>query len=168
MNHITGNTEELIACVYQKYLNMVYRISVLMLGNAADAEDATQTVFMKYMMSNTLFEQEEHVKAWLITTTRNICRDALRGRRRKNSRLGSLEEATEQGYVHEYHEQEIWGKVSRLKDTEKLPIYLYYYEGYKTEEIANMLKVNHGTVRTRLKAARRKLKLMMEEGEELA
>jgi PST family polysaccharide transporter len=45
----------------------------------------------------------------------------------------------------------------------KLLVYLHYYEGYKTEEIAKMLGINHSTVRTRLRAARKKLKLVLEE-----
>ncbi len=53
--------------------------------------------------------------------------------------------------------------VSALPEPYRLPVYLYYYEGYATAEISKMLRVNHATLRTRLRVARIKLKLLLKE-----
>lgn len=152
-----------IVAIYHEYVNMVYRISIAMLKNREDAEDATQTVFIKYMSSNTDFQSREHVKTWLITVTRNKCRDMLR-HWWKRKRV-DLDEAAAQIQPKDPSDYAIWSQVLSLHEKYKLPLYLYYYEGYKTEEIANILAVNHATIRTRLKTAKKKLKLMMKEEE---
>ena len=60
---------------------------------------------------------------------------------------------------------EVWSAVSNLDKKYRILVYLHYYEGYKTEEIAGMLGINHATVRTRLRTARQKLKLILEDGD---
>lgn len=53
----------------------------------------------------------------------------------------------------------------KLPEDSRLMVYLFYFEGYSSAEIAGMLQINHGTVRTRLRAARRRMKLLLEEDE---
>ncbi len=60
------------------YADMLFRLSLLILGNSADAEDAVQETMLKYLQKSPDFKSEEHRKAWLITVTRNQCRDKLR------------------------------------------------------------------------------------------
>ena len=64
------------------YGNMLFRICFVMLGNEADAEDAVQETILRYMQKSPVSESSEHVKAWLITTAKNKCRDMLRFRLR--------------------------------------------------------------------------------------
>ena len=56
-----------------------------------------------------------------------------------------------------------FGAVMSLHNKYRIPLYLYYYEGYSTEEIASLLTVNPSTLRSRLRTARQKLKLLLEE-----
>ena len=53
---------------------------------------------------------------------------------------------------------ELWDAVARLPEKLRLPIHLYYAEGYSTEEIAGLLDIPAATVRTRLRRARNRLK----------
>ena len=65
-----------------EYGNMLYRLCLVMLRNTADAEDAVQETFIKYMLSSPPFNDDEHEKAWLITVASNKCRDMLRSWKR--------------------------------------------------------------------------------------
>lgn len=159
MSESLWRTDREITHIYSNYVDTVYRIALMMLKNIADAEDATQTVFLKLMKYSGEFESDEHIKAWLIVTTQNTCRDMLKGWwRTKRS-----DDAPEQYYQLDDTQSEIWQQLTKLGEKYRLPIYLYYYEGYKTEEIAAILRVNHATIRTRLRTAKKKLKLLMED-----
>ena len=157
-------TDEEITSVYNRYVDTVYRVALMILKNREESEDATSTVFIKLMTVETSFESDDHLKAWLIVTTQNTCRDVLKNR--WHSRRVDYDSIEEPSYLPDTFSKEIWEEIISLDEKYKLPIYLHYYEGYKTEEIAKMLRVNHATVRTRLRTARQKLKLLLEFGEE--
>jgi RNA polymerase sigma-70 factor (ECF subfamily) len=133
----------------------------MILKNTADAEDVTQTVFIKLMNAPTRFDGNEHVKAWLITVTRNACRDMAKSWWR--SKRGDMDGVKESAYSPQDTDRDIWNRVMGLHEKYKLPVYLYYYEGYDTGEISRILKINHSTVRTRLRTARLKLRQLLEE-----
>ena len=61
-----------------QYADMVFRLCMVQLKNQADAEDAFQTVFLKYTLSTQVFQTEEHEKAWLIRVAITTCRDNLK------------------------------------------------------------------------------------------
>ena len=154
-------TSEEIERIYRQYVGTVYRIALMMLKNIPEAEDATQTVFIRFMAAEQAFNGDEHIKAWLIVTVKNHCRDVLRSAWR--TRRVHSESLPETAQFAPMLEGDLFQQVMALQDKYKLPLYLYYYEGYKSQEIAEMLSVNHATIRTRLKTAKKKLKLMLEE-----
>ncbi|MCL2839000.1 MAG: sigma-70 family RNA polymerase sigma factor [Oscillospiraceae bacterium] len=154
-------SNEAITEIYNKYVETVYRIALMMLKSPSDAEDATQTVFIKLMTAETQHKSEEHMKAWLIVTTQNTCKDVLKSR--WHSSRDDYENVAEQIYFPDDSLKDIWNRIADLDEKYKVPIYLHYYEGYKTEEIAKMLNENHATIRTRLRTAKAKLKLIIEE-----
>ena len=146
--------------IYYTYADMVYRIGMMMLKNTAEAEDALQNVFVRLIRSDQAFRDSEHLKAWLIVTTKNICRDTLKSWwRQKRVDSESMPEIA--GNMDEM-ETDAWLLLTSLPEKLRLPVYLYYYEGYKTKEIAQLLDVNHATVRTRLQTAKKRLRV--EEG----
>ncbi|WP_042163514.1 RNA polymerase sigma factor [Paenibacillus gorillae] len=151
-----------LAEVFNNYASMVYRIAFMFLKNVVEAEDATQTVFVKLLKYQGKFEGDEHIKAWLIITAKNTCKDELKSWRRWLQRHNP-EQIEQQGYVQEFSNSDVWEKVMSLNNKYKLPIYLYYYEGYSTLEISDILCLNHATVRTHMRTARKKLKIMLEE-----
>ena len=152
-----------IAEIYMRHVNTVYRVAMMMLNNIQEAEDATQTAFIKLMSSDKEFENDEHLKAWLIVTTQNVCRNIFKSWWRvKRVDLESIEE---QASYTEPLESEVWDAVSNLDRKYRILVYLHYYEGYKTEEIAMMLGINHATIRTRLRTARAKLKITLEDSD---
>lgn len=150
---------EKMAALYRRYVTMVYQICLMLMKNVPDAEDATQTVFRKAMEHEGLFRDPEHEKAWLIVTARNECRDQLKHwwRRNRESETALLHVSSQQPEDNGLKEL-IWS----LPEHDRLVLYLYYYQGYTAQEIAELLGKNPSTVRTWLVRARKKLKLRME------
>ena len=117
----------------------MYRLCYSFLGSAADAEDATQSVFMKLIARPRRFNDAEHEKAWLIVCAQNHCRDVQRRAQR----------------------DETLDAVLALPEKYKTCVYLFYYEGYRTAEIAALTGVPASTVRSHLSEARALLKTML-------
>ena len=143
-------SREEIEAIYRRNFKLVYQICLVLMKNVPDAEDAAQTVFGRVMERDKPFRDPEHEKAWLIVTARNQCRDQLkhwwRRCREDASALDGL----------------VWDQVAALPDKHRLVLFLHYYQGYATDEIAQMLGENPSTVRSRLVQARKKLKLRLE------
>lgn len=152
-------SREEIAELYHRQYKMVYQVCLVLMKNVPDAEDAAQTVFRKVMERGKPFCDPEHEKGWLIVTARNECRNQLkhwwRTRRESDVVLDTLHwEQPKAGLL--------WEQVAALSKQHRLVIYLHYYQGYTTGEIAQMLGDDPATVRTRLFRARKKLKLRLE------
>ena len=149
-----------LAGLYERRFGMVYQICLVLMKNVPDAEDAAQTVFRRAMERAEPFRDPEHEKAWLIVTARNECRNQLkhwwRTRRTREEALDALA-------WEDSRDGEVWEQVAALPKAHRLALYLHYYQGYTTGEIADMLGENPSTVRSRLAAARKKLKLKLEE-----
>lgn len=162
MSQEINRTQQEIIELYTRHVEMVYRICFMFLKNKADAEDATQDIFIKMIQKNYQFENSNHEKATLIVASQNHCKNILSHWSRKNVEYDPNffedKKSEEAG--------EILQQVLELPPRYKLPIYLYYYEGYKTDEIARILKINSSTLRSRLKKGRKLLKMAM-EGDEI-
>ena len=153
-------SQEGLTCLYRRRFGMVYQVCLVLMKNVPDAEDAAQTVFRKAMERGEPFRDPEHEKAWLIVTARNECKNQLKHWWRTR-RAG--EEALDSLTWEDPQDGEVWEQVSVLPRPQRLALYLHYYQGYTTGEIADMLGENPSTVRSRLAQARKKLKLKLEE-----
>jgi len=114
-----------------------------------------QNVFLRYMLHDEPFFDEEHEKAWLIITASNACKDALRHWSR---RTRSIEEAELPAESAGEEDTGVLEAVLALPNKYKTPVYLYYYEEYSTAEIAKILRCPQSTVRNWLSRARKLLK----------
>ncbi len=142
--------------LYRRHAQTVYRVCYSFMGSAADAEDATQATFMKLIDHPRSFESEQHEKAWLIVCASNLCKDILKSAARTRVTQMPEQEPADQRQAQPL--DETLDAVLRLPDKYKDVVYLYYYEGYKTDEIAQMLGEKPSTVRNRLADARAMLK----------
>jgi RNA polymerase sigma-70 factor (ECF subfamily) len=122
--------------------------------NAADTEDAVQDTFIKMIKSGKVFESAEHEKAWLtwlIRTAANICKDNLRNWWRKHENLEDFENLPNDRPVS--FDDTLYA-VLDLPDKYKTVVCMYYYEGYSSVEIAEMLNKPQSTIRSHLLEAR--------------
>jgi RNA polymerase sigma-70 factor (ECF subfamily) len=127
--------------------------------NQADTEDMVQNTFLRLMRDKTIFQSEEHEKAWLIRTATNLCKDHFK---HWWSKTVGIEHVADTAVDQKYTIDSNLEKVLALPPKYKTPMYLYYYEGYSTVEIARILKRNKSTVRSWLHKGRNLLRMEME------
>ena len=152
--------EQLLRNAMEHHGAAVYRLALCRMQSVQDAEDVYQEVFLRLLNQDAAAWDEEHLKAWLLRCTVNRCHDLHRFRLRRPvlalADLPEMEAETDSGAA------ELWDAVARLPEKLRIPIHLYYAEGYSTEEIAGLLDVPAATVRTRLRRARNKLHDLLE------
>lgn len=141
--------------LYSQYASMVYRIGILYFKDYSLAEDLVQDVFVKLFTHNGEFNGDGHLKAWLITVSRNACRNL----KKKRSRFVPLPD----NLPYTGKTDSCLPEMYKLPEKDRLVVYLYYYEGYTSAEIAKMTQSTEIAVRARLKRSRAALKIFLEE-----
>ncbi len=153
------NTEYIDAV--EKFSSMVLKLSWIYTKNNHDANDCCQNVFLKLYNSNTIFVDDNHIKAWLIKVTKNECLNFFKSFWRKKVDL-SEEVAS---IIYDENQRDLLKVILNLPDNYRDILYLYYYEGYKILEICRIFSLNEATVKTRLRRGRIFLKeKLIEEG----
>lgn len=124
----------------------------------ADAEDCTEDVFVKVITGDFEFENETHERKWLTVAAINLCKDRLKSYARKN--VVSMDEEMITDIADSEHEDhsDVLDAVMNLPPKLKDVIWLYYYEGHSTDEVAAMLGRPPSTVRNQMRDARNLLK----------
>ena len=134
--------------------NAILRMSYSYLHNLADAEDILQDTLLCLMKANPAFSDSNHEKAWLLRVTINLCKNRL-----KSSWFKRVEISEDYPDVTMSEDESlVLGIVKKLPVKYREVIYLFYYEGYSTVEIAGLLQKNESTVRSLLHRAREKLR----------
>ena len=146
--------------IFERQHRRVYRIAMMMLQNSADAEDAVQNVFLKFVEKGQEFNNEEHENAWFITVTKNYCKDQLKSSWKKQVDFGEIPETAT---PDAQEEDNLLPYIMKLKDKYREVLYLYYYEEYSVKEMARILGRGESTLQTQLSAARGKLKKILEK-----
>ena len=144
--------------VVNEYATMLLRVAYSQLNNRAEAEDTVQEVLLKYMEKAPIFQSEEHEKAWLLRVTVNHCKNHLasawfRKRADLDEGIPALDNA----------DLEVVSAVAALPAKYRAVVHLYYFEGYSTKEIAEILHSRPNTVSSRLSRARALLAKALKE-----
>ena len=132
----------------------LYRAALAILGDPHEAEDAVQDAFVRYLEKAPA--DLENSSAWLMRVLVNGCKSRLRLAWR---RVGPLPEMLPTPGPEERQELE---ELFALPPEDRVAIHLHYYEGYSTDEIAQILGCRPGTVRSRLSGARDRLRKLLE------
>ncbi len=154
--------KEYFISLYERHCDMVYRICYFYLSNKHDAQDAVQSVFTNILKKELKFNDFEHEKAFLIVSAKNYCKDVLKSfwvKKRVN--YDEINELCTKN--NKNINSDIIYNVMNLPYKYKIPVYLYYYEGYSVKEISEILGEKETTIQTQLSRARKKLKLQLEK-----
>ncbi|MFF2911133.1 RNA polymerase sigma factor [Paenibacillus sp. NPDC057934] len=155
MNDSNINSDDKVIESYSQHVEMVYRICFMSLRNVPDTEDAVQTVFLKLIQSGKTFIDLNHEKAWLIVTSQNHCKNIQKNWwKRKRVNLEGILETTNDPIFNEVLEQ-----LMALPHKYRIVLYLFYYEGYSSKEIAEILDIKDSTIRTQLRNGRKQFKM---------
>lgn len=142
----------------EKYSQMLFRICYGILCNKHDAEDALQETFLRYMLKAPLFKDSEHEKAWLIKVATNISKNMCRFNARHATE--NFDDLKSIGIRDD--DRDIFELIMHLPSKYKIVLDLYYIEGYKANEIAEITGTSPVTVRKRLQYGRKMLKKEIE------
>ena len=144
----------------ETYSDLILRLSYTYLKSTEDAKDICQTVFLRMLEKPRKFESPEHERAWIIRAAVNLCKDQLKSHWRRTT--VDLE-AARAVPAPEAEEGSLLAAVNLLPPKYRTVIYLYYYEGYSANEIAQLLGEKPATVATQLSRGREKLRTHLEQ-----
>lgn len=140
---------------YNLYFDDLFRYVMTIVKNEDDTLDIVQETFIKLYQSNQPFDSEAHIKSWLLKVARNrsynLFKYWYRNKRIVVEDINSFQSET-------ITEQQVMQEVLDLPLKYRESIYLFYYEGYKIDEIASLLNISSNTIKTRLSRARALLK----------
>lgn len=183
------------ASVMERHADTVLRVCTMYLHQRADAEDAFQETFIRFARHDEAFDDEGHVKAWLIRVASNVCKDMLRSAAR---RVESLDVSAEPPVAAERQNDlglmgesslfadpaesigassagppgsggageriDLAAALRSLEERYRVPLFLKYYEGNSTAEIARTLGVPVNTVYTNISRGKARLREVLEHG----
>jgi RNA polymerase sigma-70 factor (ECF subfamily) len=141
---------------FRAYGDMVYRLALVRLRNVPDAEDIVSDVFLRYLRSAPPTMDAEHEKAWLIRVTVNCSKSLATStwKSRVEPLLDEIADPSDNVVDIDSSQSAVLAAVTALPDNYRTVVHLFYYEGYKTAEIAQMMDVQDATVRSWLHRAR--------------
>ena len=147
-----------------RYQMDVYNVSLRMLRNPADAEDATQDVFLRAFSRLHQYRPSQPFGAWLHGITRNRCLDIIRSRRpivdpgvlEPTGSAGTGQDV-ERAAIARLTSERVRTALDRLTERERSLLVLRYWEDLSTEAVARSLAMTEGAVRVALLRARRSL-----------
>ena len=135
----------------------LYRVAASLLRCEADREDAVAEAVAKAMVKLPGLRKVEAFGPWMIRILMNECYNIIR--------RGKREIAVEQVpdvYFAKEESRELFQAFHELEEKYRLPMVLYYVEGYKVEEVAKALRLPEGTVKSRLMRGRKQLRDMLD------
>lgn len=162
----------------RKYQDMVFGTAVRLLGEESEAEDVSQTVFLKAFERFDRLDESPSAGGWLRTVTTNLCLNHLsrfRARWRLFSQRRSGESETKPGYEERLvargslqadleraqEHARLERAVRRLPRHQRVPLVLFHFEERSYAEIAQMLGVSLGKVKSDIHRGRQALRQLM-------
>lgn len=155
-----GDTEA-YSHLISRYANAVYVTAYSRLGNAQDAEDVAQEVFVKAWYNLMKLRHPSKFGSWILSITRNAVTDYAR----KMKPTETLEEVilvgenfTEEAFLQRQQKQEIWNALAELDEKYRMVTIQHYFGGYKAKEISKLYGLSLSVVESRLRRAKTILK----------
>ena len=151
--------EVLAERILDVYGDAVLRLAYTYVHNMSDAEDILQETLIRYLENRPVFENEKHEKAWLFRVAANLSKNKI-----AYNKIRQADQLEDQLIVQEREDLTfVWDAVKRLPESYREAIHLYYYEGFPTAQIAEILGKKESSVRSDLRRGREKLREVLRE-----
>lgn len=134
----------------------LYRVSMAMLKNEHDAQDAVQEAILIAYQNKNRLRHEEYFGTWLTRILINQCNKMLKARKRTADIGDALPDIASRD--NPYLSVEIGTALDSLPEKIRITVILYYVEDYSVKEIKEILRIPEGTVKSRLSKGRKLLK----------
>ncbi len=166
VNQVREHDETALIELYRRYGTLVYSIVLRTLGNAQDAEEVTQDVFLQIWRKGHLFDPARGTfVAWLTTSARNAAIDHFRRRRREPEQhtvslddVPTLAEVLQVEHEEDELRRSLAAAVRRLSPEQQEAILLAYVYGMSQREIAEQLRRPLGTVKSHIRQGMERLR----------
>lgn len=160
----TRGRDEVLAAWFRAHYASLHRVAHLMLGDAAEADEVVMDAFAKALARWRLFRSLDSPPAYLRRVVVNDCRSRVRRRaveRRALALVGRRDDVVND--ADHGARVDLWRAVLTLPDRQRACVALRYLDDMREEQIAEVLGVPLGTVKSQLSRARRKLRDALEE-----
>ena len=168
--------EEAFEEIYQRFGDMVYRLALRMSGDVEEAADCTQDVFLRVHRYLRSFGGRSSLKTWIFRIALNCCRSRLKRRARKrrtilsgaDERIEAVQDVRRDPETRALDRDLAWRverRLAELKTPYREAVVLRDLHGLSYREIADVLRVRVGTVRSRIARGREHLRHLLESGE---
>ena len=152
-------TEVLAERIMDTYGNAVLRLAYTYVHNMSDAEDILQETLIRYLEHRPVFAGENHEKAWVFRVAANLSKNKI-----AYNKIRQADQLEDQLIAQEREDLTfVWDAVKRLPESYREAIHLYYYEGFPTAQIAEILGKKESSVRSDLRRGREKLREVLRE-----
>ena len=141
-----------------RYCDTVFRVAYSFVKDRSDSEDIVQETFLRLYRCEKTFSSEEHIKAWLIRTAANLAKNHV-----KSAWVSRRAELDDSIPAPQHSDSGLAEAMQKLDRKYSIVIYLHYFEGYSTKEIAPLLGLTESNVKVRLKRGRDKLRDFLTE-----
>lgn len=169
--YLAGLDSEMLERLMADYGQEVWNYAFFVTKNRSVADDITQDVFIQAYRSFSSFRGEASMRTWLLKITRNKSINAVRSAFVRRVLLvdivrpGGRAASAENDYIAREAANEVWRKVLELPIKHREVIVLHARYELSTEQMASVLQIPEGTVKSRLHAARRRLSALMRKEE---
>lgn len=157
--HPTNENIPSIHEVIDTHYQSVYRFAFRLSGSASDADDLTQQTFLQACRKLDQLRDEQRIRSWLLTITRNTYLKGVQRDRLIDAELDDdlvVDEESTSGL--DFDEERLHFALSELPDSHRIPLLMFYFEELSYKEIAEQLELPIGTVMSRLARAKRQLR----------
>lgn len=167
MLHIAKGKSEAFNELYKRYGDKLYRYFLRLLNNSALAEDFTQDLFIKVMQQAIGFNSEKKFSSWIYTIANNMCRNEWRNKTNREAIIAQLEfdTSTNTHLQHQIDKKTLQNKltieIQKLNEEDQLILHMRYDQELTIQEIANIIDVPEGTIKSRLFYLMKKLSLKL-------
>lgn len=158
-----GEINEKFLDLYNLYSNDVLRLAFSFTKNIFEAEDIVQSVFIKLYQELKKDNSKDIGKKWLLKVTANECKNGFKIAWKRKVILHDEMLQNQVDLRETLKNDELSDALLKLSAKYRNVIYLYYYEGYKIDEISEILNLQTSNVKTLLSRGREKMKKILEE-----
>lgn len=167
--YLTEMNEDILSDLIEKYGQEVWNYAYFVTKNRSMADDISQDVFIQVYRNISSFRQESSVKTWLLKITRNISYNYRSSAFIRKVLLVDIitpngsNHSAEQAYLEQEATNDVWKLVMSLSTKHREVLVLHAKYQLSLKEIANILQISEGTVKSRLHNARKRMVELMKE-----
>ena len=148
--------------LYLRYRQRVYAYCLRMLGNAQEAEDLFQEVFIRVWQRAYQFTEEKSISGWIFTIAHNLCLNRIRDRKEHDSIDNYISLSSSNPEMGEDWAARIQAALEQVPPENREPFVLFEYQGLSYQEISEVMKLTIAAVKSRIYRAREELRKILE------